>query len=66
MQQARHSTAATAAYSQCQDYLDALMVYLEGNRNYLIRYVEEHFPTASITRPAVADSADVAAAPRDC
>lgn len=44
-------TAATAAYSQCQDYVDALMVYLEGNRNFLIRYVEEHFPEVSITRP---------------
>jgi cysteine-S-conjugate beta-lyase len=44
-------TAATAAYSQCQDYVDALMVYLEGNRNFLIRYVEEHFPQVSITRP---------------
>jgi cysteine-S-conjugate beta-lyase len=44
-------TAAEAAYSQCQDYLDALMVYLEGNRNYLIHYVEEHFPEVNITRP---------------
>ena len=44
-------TAATAAYGQCQDYVDALMVYLEGNRNYLIHYVEEHFPDVTITRP---------------
>ena len=44
-------TAAEAAYSQCQDYLDALMVYLEGNRNYLIRYIEDHFPEVTITRP---------------
>ena len=45
--------AAEAAYSDpsCQEWLDALLVYLEGNRNYLVRYVEEHFPTVSITRP---------------
>jgi cystathionine beta-lyase len=44
-------SAAGAAYTQCQDYLDALMVYLEGNRNYLVRYFEEHFPDVTITRP---------------
>jgi cystathionine beta-lyase len=44
-------TAATAAYGESEDYRQALMVYLEANRNYLIRYVEEHFPQVSITRP---------------
>ncbi|MEO8609843.1 MAG: PatB family C-S lyase [Chloroflexota bacterium] len=43
--------AAEAAYGQCQDYVDALMVYLEGNRNYLLRYFEENFPQVPITRP---------------
>jgi cystathionine beta-lyase len=27
------------------------MVYLEGNRNFLVRYFEEHFPQVPITRP---------------
>jgi len=44
-------TAAEAAYAECQDWLDALLVYLEGNRNYLIHYVQEHFPQVKITRP---------------
>jgi cysteine-S-conjugate beta-lyase len=44
-------SAATAAYTECQDYVDALMLYLEGNRNYLVHYVEQHFPQVNITRP---------------
>jgi cysteine-S-conjugate beta-lyase len=43
--------AAEAAYAECQDWLDALLVYLEGNRNFLVHYVQEHFPQVSITRP---------------
>jgi cystathionine beta-lyase len=44
-------TAAEAAYTECQDWLDALLVYLEGNRNFLVHYVQEHFPAVKVTRP---------------
>jgi cystathionine beta-lyase len=43
--------AAEAAYGECQDWLDALLVYLQGNRDYLVQYVQEHFSNVPIAIP---------------
>jgi len=37
-------TAALAAYRDGQEWLDALLVYLEANRDYLLDYIADHLP----------------------
>jgi cystathionine beta-lyase len=37
-------TAALAAYRDGQDWLDALLVYLEANRDYTLEYLGKHMP----------------------
>lgn len=44
-------TAALAAYRDCQAWLDALLAYLEGNRDYVLRYVATHMPGVKCQRP---------------
>jgi cystathionine beta-lyase len=44
-------TAALAAYKDGQDWLDELLVYLEGNRNFLARYVADQMPCLSMGIP---------------
>lgn len=44
-------TAMLAAYRDCQPWLDALLAYLTANRDYVVNYVEQHFPGVSITCP---------------
>lgn len=43
--------AAHAAYRDGGPWLDALMVYLEANRDYTVTYVREHFPGVVIYPP---------------
>ncbi len=43
--------AARAAYTDGQEWLAELLVYLEGNRDFLIDYVRTHLPSARITVP---------------
>lgn len=43
--------AAKAAYTHCDDWLADLLVYLKGNRDYLVQYAAEHFPQIPITSP---------------
>ena len=43
--------AAHAAYRDGGPWLDALMVYLEANRDYTVTYAREHFPGAVIYPP---------------
>lgn len=45
--------AAEAVYgeSECQEWLDALLVYLKDNRDTLVQYVQEHFPGVNVTQP---------------
>lgn len=43
--------AAEAAYTACNDWLDALRAYLTANRDFAVRYVEEHLPDVDITIP---------------
>jgi len=43
--------AAEAAYAQCDDWLHALRAYLTANRDFAVRYVEEHLPGVAVTNP---------------
>jgi cystathionine beta-lyase len=43
--------AALAAYRDGQEWLDELMRYLEGNRDFLIDYVRRHLPGVSMVAP---------------
>lgn len=43
--------AAIAAYTQCEKWLEELLIYLEDNLNYLIEYFEEYIPQIKVIRP---------------
>lgn len=43
--------AARAAYQEGQEWLDQLLVYLEGNRDLLYRFVQEELPGVKMFRP---------------
>ena len=45
------STAALAAYRDSQDWLDELLVYLEGNCDFLAKAIRERFPHISMQAP---------------
>ncbi len=44
-------TAALAAYRDGQEWLDELIRYLEGNRDFLVDYVRRHLPGVSMVPP---------------
>ena len=44
-------TAGLSAYRDCQDWLDRLLVTLEGNRDFLVNFVQQRMPEISITCP---------------
>lgn len=43
--------ALIAAYNNSEDWLDKLLVYLEGNRDYLINFVKERIPQIKVIKP---------------
>ena len=43
--------AALAAYRDSQDWLDEVLIYLEGNRDFLVDYVRSELPGISIWKP---------------
>jgi cystathionine beta-lyase len=43
--------AAHAAYTECQDWVDDLLVYLRGNRDLYINFIRQHFPSVGYTCP---------------
>ncbi len=43
--------AAWAAYRDGQPWLDELLRYLEGNRDFLFEYVQEHLPGLTMWKP---------------
>ncbi|HVN54635.1 MAG TPA: PatB family C-S lyase [Anaerolineaceae bacterium] len=45
------TTAVLAAYRESQDWLDELLVYLEGNRDFLVHAIRERFPRISMRAP---------------
>ena len=42
---------AEAAYADSQSWVDELLPYLKGNRDYVVNYVREHFPQVNYTCP---------------
>ena len=44
-------TAAVAAYSQGQGWLDNLLGYLRTNRDITVNYIREHLPNIRVTAP---------------
>jgi cystathionine beta-lyase len=44
-------TAGLAAYREGQEWLDQLLRYLEGNRDFLVDYVSENLPGIKLARP---------------
>ena len=43
--------AAQAAYAQGQEWLDQVLVYLEGNRDFLYEYVQRELPGIHMVKP---------------
>jgi len=43
--------AAQAAYQKGQDWLDQLLVYLEANRDYMTKFVQEEIPEVRMGSP---------------
>ena len=44
-------TAAKAAYAEGQTWLEELLEYLEGNRDFLVEFVKNRLPAAKMTLP---------------
>lgn len=44
-------TAMETAYSKCAGWLDELMAYLEGNRDFTEKFVKERLPLAKMDHP---------------
>ncbi len=44
-------TAAEAAYSQGQEWLEQVLAYLQSNRDFLYQYVEEEIPCLRMAKP---------------
>ncbi len=43
--------AALAAYSSCDEWLDALRTYLTGNRDFMVGYLKKYLPEIRTTLP---------------
>ena len=44
-------TAMETAYNECEDWLDELLAYHEGNRDYLEKFLKEKMPKARMSHP---------------
>jgi len=44
-------TAALAAYREGRDWLDQILIYLQGNRDFLYNYTKAEMPQLSLARP---------------
>ncbi|MDD4159457.1 MAG: PatB family C-S lyase [Synergistaceae bacterium] len=44
-------TAMETAYAECAGWLDELMAYLEGNRDFTEKFIREHMPKAKLDHP---------------
>ena len=42
---------AYAAYAECQPWVDELLPYLRGNRDFMVEYMREHLPQVPYTCP---------------
>ena len=44
-------TAIESSYTYGDEWLDQLLVYLEGNLNALLAYIHEHLPQVKVIKP---------------
>lgn len=40
--------ALETVYNKCEDWLDALLIYIKDNYDFLVNFIEEHFPNALV------------------
>ncbi|MDK2981560.1 MAG: cysteine-S-conjugate beta-lyase [Chloroflexota bacterium] len=45
------NAAAKAAFTQCDEWLDQLLVYLEGNRDFLLDFIRKEMPQVKVYQP---------------
>lgn len=45
------SAALQAAYTRCDDWLDNVLNYIEGNIDYMYKYIKENLPNIKMYRP---------------
>ncbi len=43
--------ALEAAYTKCDNWLDELIIYLEENRDYVLKYIKDNIPRINISSP---------------
>jgi cystathionine beta-lyase len=43
--------ALRSAYLHCEDWLEELLVYLEGNADFLVKYIETNIPKIKVRKP---------------
>ena len=43
--------ALTAAYGQSEDWLEELLIYLQGNRDFFIQYIQSEIPQLKVNSP---------------
>ena len=43
--------AAQAAYNECEDWLDALLEYIDGTQDFVEAFVQSHLPEVKVVKP---------------
>ena len=43
--------ATEAAYKNCENWLDQLLIYLESNANFVVDYINKNIPEVSVKKP---------------
>lgn len=43
--------ALQSAYKHCEDWLEELLIYLEGNADFLVNYIETRIPKVNVQKP---------------
>ena len=44
-------TAMVSAYTECNDWLNEIRLYIEDNAQFACKYMKDHIPTLSVTKP---------------
>ena len=40
-----------SAYTECNDWLNEIRLYIEDNAQFACKYMKDHIPTLSVTKP---------------
>ena len=40
-----------SAYTECNDWLNEIRLYIEDNAKFACEYMKDHIPTLSVTKP---------------